>query len=58
MRTPHFRVLYAGGIDSAAQRTAARLERLHGPGVATLGVSPRPIAVVLQSQTTVPATAS
>ena len=54
VRTPHFRVLFAGGLDSAAQRTAARLEQLHGPGVATLGVRPRPIAVVLQSQTTVP----
>ena len=54
VRTPHFRVIYTGGIDSAAQRTAARLEQLHGPDVATLGVSPRPISVVLQNQTTVP----
>lgn len=54
VRTPHFRVLYAGGLDSAAQRTAARLEQLHGPGVVTLGVRPRPISVVLQNQTTVP----
>jgi hypothetical protein len=54
VRTPHFRVLYADGIDSAAQHTAARLEQLHGPDVATLGVNPRPIAVVLQNQTTVP----
>ncbi len=53
VRTPHFRVLFAGGADSAAQRTAARLEQLHGPGVATLGVRPRPLAVVLQNQTTV-----
>ncbi len=53
VRTPHFRVLYAGTIDSAAQRTAARLEQLHGPNVATLGVNPRPISVVLQNQTTV-----
>ena len=53
VRTPHFRVIYAGGIDSAAQRTAARLEQLHGPGAATLGVRPRPIGVVLQNQTTV-----
>ncbi|MDQ2771320.1 MAG: hypothetical protein M3Y54_12560 [Bacteroidota bacterium] len=52
--TPHFRVIYAGGLDSAAQRTAARLERLHGADVATLGVRPRPIAVVMQGQTTVP----
>ncbi|MDO7854693.1 hypothetical protein [Hymenobacter convexus] len=54
VRTPHFWVLYAGGIDTAAQRTAGRLEQLHGPDVATLGVSPRPISVVLQNQTTVP----
>ena len=54
VRTPHFRVLFAGGIDSAAQRTAARLEQLHGPGVATLSVRPRPISIVLQNQTTVP----
>ena len=51
--TPNFRVLYANELDSAAQRTARRLEQLHGPGVATLGVRPRPISVVLQSQTTV-----
>ena len=53
VRTPHFQVLYAGGIDTAAQRTAARLEQLHGPGVVTLGVKPRPLAVVLQNQTAV-----
>ena len=58
VRTPHFRVIYAAGIDSAAQRTAARLEQLHGPDVATLGVNPRPIAVVMQNQTTVSQTAS
>ena len=54
MRTPHFRVLYAGGIDSASQRTAARLEQLHTADVATLGVNPRSITVVMQNQTTVP----
>ncbi|WP_092673045.1 hypothetical protein [Hymenobacter arizonensis] len=53
VRTPHFRVIYAGAIDSAAQRTAARLEQLHGPGAATLGVNPPPIGIVLQNQTTV-----
>ena len=53
MRTPHFRVLYPAGLDSAAQRTAGRLEAVHGPGGTTLGVQARPIAVVLQNQTTV-----
>jgi hypothetical protein len=54
VRTPHFRVIYPAGLDSAAQRTAGRLEQLHQPNVATLGVNVRPIAVVMQNQTTVP----
>ncbi|MGI4887375.1 MAG: hypothetical protein ACRYFR_20650 [Janthinobacterium lividum] len=53
VRTPHFRVLYPAGLDSAAQRTAGRLEAVHGPEGATLGVRARPLAVVLQNQTTV-----
>ncbi|MFD1468970.1 hypothetical protein ACFQ48_12105 [Hymenobacter caeli] len=53
VRTPHFRVLYPAGLDSAAQRTAGRLEAVHGPDGATLGVQARPLAVVLQNQTTV-----
>ncbi|RZL14528.1 MAG: hypothetical protein EOO62_05185, partial [Hymenobacter sp.] len=38
IRSPHFRVLYPAGLDTAAQRTAQRLEAVHGPGGATLGV--------------------
>ncbi len=53
VRTPHFRVLYPAGLDTAAQRTAQRLEAVHGPGGATLGVQAKPIAVVMQNQTTV-----
>ncbi|RYU80264.1 TolB-like translocation protein [Hymenobacter persicinus] len=53
VRAPHFRVLYPQGLDSAAQRTARRLEQVHGPGTATLGVVPPPISIVLQNQTTV-----
>jgi hypothetical protein len=53
VRTPHFRVLYPAGLDTAAQRTAQRLEAVHGPEGATLGVQAKPIAVVLQNQTTV-----
>jgi hypothetical protein len=53
VRTPHFRVLYPAGLDTAAQRTAGRLEAVHGPDGATLGVSAHPIAVVLQNQSTV-----
>ncbi|WBO83687.1 TolB family protein [Hymenobacter yonginensis] len=53
VRTPHFRVLYPLGFQEAAQRTARQLEQVHGPGAATLGVSPRPIAVVMQTRTSV-----
>ncbi len=53
VRTPHFRVLYPAGLDAAAQRTAQRLEAVHGPDGTTLGVQAQPIAVVLQNQTTV-----
>ena len=53
IRSPHFRVLYPAGLDTAAQRTASRLEAVHGAGGATLGVQAKPIAVVLQNQTTV-----
>jgi hypothetical protein len=53
VRTQHFRVLYPAGLDTAAQRTAQRLEAVHAPNGATLGVSAPPIAVVLQNQTTV-----
>ena len=52
IRSPHFRVLFPAGLDSAAQRTAGRLEAVHGPNGATLGVQAKPIAVVLQNQTT------
>jgi hypothetical protein len=53
IRSPHFQVLYPAGLDTAAQRTASRLEAVHGPDGATLGVQAQPIAVVMQNQTTV-----
>ena len=53
VRTPHFRVLYPAGIDTAARRTAARLEAVYRADGSTLGVEARPVAVVLQNQTTI-----
>jgi len=53
LRTPHFRLLYPLGLDSAARRTAGRLEALHEPEGTSLGVRARPLTVVLQNQTTV-----
>lgn len=53
VRTPHFRVLYPAGLDTVAQRTAGRLEAVHGSHGATLGVQAPPITVVLQNQTAV-----
>ncbi|RZK10309.1 MAG: hypothetical protein EOO56_29375, partial [Hymenobacter sp.] len=37
VRTPHFRVIYPAGIDTAARRTAARLEAVHQADGQTLG---------------------
>ncbi|MBW3130774.1 TolB family protein [Hymenobacter profundi] len=53
VRTPHFRLLYPRGLDSAAQRTAHRLEQVQQPGTASLGVVPRHLPIVLQNQTTI-----
>ena len=53
VQTPHFRVIYPAGLDTAARRTAARLEAVHQADGQTLGVEARPVAVVLQNQTTV-----
>ncbi|MBC8151789.1 MAG: hypothetical protein H7Z72_02655 [Bacteroidetes bacterium] len=53
LRTPHFRVLYTQGFEKTAQRTAQRLEQVYAPVSAGLQRQPRPIAVVLQNQTTV-----
>ena len=52
LATPHFRVLYPTGFDSTAQRMANQLERLYEPASASLEKRPRPIAVLLQNQTT------
>ena len=52
LSTPHFRVLYPTGFDSTARRMANQLERLYEPASASLEKRPRPIAVLLQNQTT------
>ena len=52
LTTPHFRVLFPGGFDTTAQRTAQRLESLYEPTSASLNRRPRPISVLLQNQTT------
>jgi len=53
VRTPHFRVLYPAGFEERARRTAHRLEQVHAPGGASLGLSGRPVSVVLQTRTTI-----
>ncbi|MBX0291418.1 hypothetical protein K3G63_13285 [Hymenobacter sp. HSC-4F20] len=53
VRTPHFRVLYPEGFAERARRTAHRLEQVHEPGGASLGLAARPVTVVLQTRTTV-----
>ncbi|MCR5888269.1 hypothetical protein LRS06_10935 [Hymenobacter sp. J193] len=53
VRTAHFRVLYPAGFEQRAQRTARRLEQVYEPVGASLGVRPRPVTVVLQTQNTI-----
>ncbi|RPD50478.1 hypothetical protein DNI29_02600 [Hymenobacter sediminis] len=53
VRTPHFRVLYPEGFADRARRTAHRLEQVHEPAGASLGLAARPVTVVLQTRTTV-----
>ncbi|MFD2785076.1 hypothetical protein ACFSX6_06380 [Hymenobacter rubripertinctus] len=51
--TPHFRVLYPEGFEDRARRTAHRLEQVHAPAGASLGLTARPVTVVLQTRTTI-----
>ncbi|WP_240635330.1 BamA/TamA family outer membrane protein [Hymenobacter rigui] len=53
VRTPHFRVVYPAGFEERARRTAARLEQVHEPAGASLGLAGRPITVVLQARNTI-----
>jgi WD40-like Beta Propeller Repeat len=53
VRTPHFRVVYPEGFEVRARRTAARLEQVHEPGGASLGLVARPVTVVLQTRNTI-----
>jgi hypothetical protein len=53
LNTPHFRVIYPGGFQSEAERTARRLEQVYEPVSAGLERRPRPLSVVLQNQTSV-----
>ncbi|MDU0369635.1 hypothetical protein ACFPAF_04450 [Hymenobacter endophyticus] len=53
VRTPHFRVVYPQGFEQQARRTAARLEQVHEPAGASLGLAARPVTVVLQTRNTI-----
>ncbi|WP_261990246.1 hypothetical protein [Hymenobacter sp. BT188] len=53
VRTPHFQVLYPAGFAAQAQLTAQRLEQVYGPVSASLEREPRPLTVILQTQTTI-----
>ncbi|ALD22902.1 hypothetical protein AM218_16205 [Hymenobacter sp. DG25A] len=53
LRSPHFRLLYPAGSEQPTQRTLRRLEQVYEPVSSSLGVRPRPLTLVLQTQTTV-----
>jgi hypothetical protein len=53
INTPGFRIIYPAGFDLQAQRVANTLETVREPESKSLGVLPRKIPVILQTQTTV-----
>lgn len=53
LQSPHFRIIFPQDQDSIAQYTANLLETIYEPGANTMGVTPKPISVILQNQTTV-----
>jgi hypothetical protein len=51
--TPHFNVLFPKGFEEQAMRMANTLEYIREPEAVSMGVKPRPISVILQSQSSV-----
>lgn len=50
INTPNFRVLFPEGFEVQAQRMANTLEHIREPEAASMGVKPKKISVLLQSQ--------
>lgn len=53
INTPYFKVLYPKSFEKEAQRVANTLEHIYEPEAASMGVRPRKISVVLQSQSSI-----
>ncbi|MFT4031884.1 MAG: hypothetical protein QM669_05660 [Siphonobacter sp.] len=53
IKSPHFRIIYPRGYDSVSNHLLNTLETVYTPDSKTLGREPRPISLVLQTQTTV-----
>lgn len=53
INTDHFKVLYPKGFDAEAQRVMNTLEHIREPEAASLGVTPKKISVILQSQSAI-----
>jgi hypothetical protein len=51
--TPNFNVLFPKGFDQQALRVANTLEFIHDPEANSMGVKPKPISVILQSQSSI-----
>ena len=53
IRTPQFEIIYPRELAADAQRVANTLEQVYGPVSKSLGITPRPISVILQNQGTI-----
>lgn len=51
--TPNFNILFPKGFDQQALRVANTLETIREPESNSMGVKPRPISVILQSQSSI-----
>jgi hypothetical protein len=53
VNTPNFNVLFPKGFDQQALRVANTLELIHDPEASSMGVRPKPISIILQSQSSI-----
>ncbi|HMQ00511.1 MAG TPA: hypothetical protein PKC24_12075, partial [Cyclobacteriaceae bacterium] len=53
INTPNFRIIYQPDFEPEARRMAARLDQIHHPLAASLGVKPKKIPIILQNRSAI-----
>ena len=52
INTPHFKIIFPGGMEADAQRIANALDNAYSDVAKSLGVLPKKIPIIMQNQTT------